>query len=339
MVKQFLDLQGLSALIGKIKSTFLTQSAFNSHVEAQAAKDKAQDDAITGLTTTVGENLAEAKQYADDAVAAQAAIQAATDKAQDDRIKALEDVEIKTLTLNGKAYNGSADVTADYGVNYDSASKKIYLTLDGANVGNGIDATDFLVDGMLEDVDYVVIPDDEQVEGLDAGRYLKFTFNTSEGQTKDPIYVNVTDLVDVYTLTAGEQSTGTYVAVRTVVSQKEGGTKNDWVVKAEINDSALVSTINNMNQAIGLKANSADVYKKDEVYTKGEVDTELAKKANSADVYTKTEVYTKGEVDNALALKADITYVDEEVESLQALLATEAIPVATVESTFDDLMK
>lgn len=334
MAKQFLDLQGLSALIGKIKSTFLTQSAFNQHVQdlaatlesgfsdankyaddavaaqavLQAAKDKEQDDAIAGLTTAAGENLAEAKKYADDAVAAQVAIQAATDKAQDDRIKALEDVEIKTLTLNGKTYNGSADVTADYGVNYDSANKKIYLTLDGANVGTGIDATDFLVDGMLEDVDYVVIPDDEQVEGLDAGRYLKFTFNTSEGQTKDPIYVNVTDLVDVYTLTNGADSMGTYVGVRTVVSQAEGGTKNDWVVKAEINDSALVSTINNMNQAIGTKANSADVYK-------------------------------KGEVDNALALKADLTYVDDEIASLQELLATEAIPTATVESTFEDLMK
>ena len=40
---------------------------------------------------------------------------------------------------------------------------------------------------------------------------------------------------------------------------------------------------------LGTKANSADVYTKSQVYTKGETDTKLGAKANSADVYTKAQ--------------------------------------------------
>lgn len=66
-----------------------------------------------------------------------------------------------------------------------------------------------------------------------------------------------------------------------------------------------------VNDALALKANAADVYAKTEVYTKGEVDAELAKKADKETTYTKTEV------DNALALKADAedVYTKEEVDA------------------------
>lgn len=53
-------------------------------------------------------------------------------------------------------------------------------------------------DGILESVSLIVIPGDENaVEGREEGTYLKFVFNTAAGQ--DPIYVNVTDLIDIYT--------------------------------------------------------------------------------------------------------------------------------------------
>ncbi len=53
-------------------------------------------------------------------------------------------------------------------------------------------------DGILESVSLIVIPGDENaVEGREEGTYLKFVFNTASGQ--DPIYVNVTDLIDIYT--------------------------------------------------------------------------------------------------------------------------------------------
>lgn len=54
-------------------------------------------------------------------------------------------------------------------------------------------------DGILDSVSLVVIPSEgeEVVDGRGEGTYLKFMFNTSSG--KEPIYVNVTDLIDVYT--------------------------------------------------------------------------------------------------------------------------------------------
>lgn len=51
-------------------------------------------------------------------------------------------------------------------------------------------------DGILEQVSLIVIPKDEEPEGYAHGTYLKFVFNTSSG--KNPIYVNVTDLIDIY---------------------------------------------------------------------------------------------------------------------------------------------
>lgn len=54
-------------------------------------------------------------------------------------------------------------------------------------------------DGILDDVSLIVVPTDETAEasGQEPGTYLKFIFNTSAG--KQPLYVNVTDLIDVYT--------------------------------------------------------------------------------------------------------------------------------------------
>lgn len=53
-------------------------------------------------------------------------------------------------------------------------------------------------DGILESVSLIVIPGDENAtDEREEGTYLKFVFNTAAGQ--DPIYVNVTDLIDIYT--------------------------------------------------------------------------------------------------------------------------------------------
>ena len=65
-----------------------------------------------------------------------------------------------------------------------------------------------------------------------------------------------------------------------------------------------------VDNALALKANAADVYTKSEVYTKEEANAELAKKADAETTYSKTEV------DNALALKANSVdvYTKSEVD-------------------------
>lgn len=60
-----------------------------------------------------------------------------------------------------------------------------------------IDYKPFVKDGMLDTVNLVVIPDDEEVtESRPAGTYLKFVFNTSAG--KDAIYLNINEFTDIY---------------------------------------------------------------------------------------------------------------------------------------------
>lgn len=53
-------------------------------------------------------------------------------------------------------------------------------------------------DGILDTVELVVVPSNSEPlgQGREAGTYLKFIFNTSSG--KQPLYVNVTDLIDIY---------------------------------------------------------------------------------------------------------------------------------------------
>lgn len=75
------------------------------------------------------------------------------------------------------------------------------VTGNGTSVSEW-DYTDFyneaVKDGILDNVSLVVVPsqDEPVAEGREAGTYLKFVFNTASG--KLPLYVNVTDLIDVY---------------------------------------------------------------------------------------------------------------------------------------------
>ena len=65
-----------------------------------------------------------------------------------------------------------------------------------------------------------------------------------------------------------------------------------------------------------------DIFNPDNYYDKTAVDALLANKANSADVYSKSEVYTKGEVDEAIA-EIDLSdyYTTAQTDSKLALKA------------------
>lgn len=82
----------------------------------------------------------------------------------------------------------SIDATAG-----DDGKKYIHLNgIGGADLGK-IDIADFVKDGMLTDAELVTNP-----AGQSAGTYIKLTWNTDSGK-KDPMYINVTSLIDIYT--------------------------------------------------------------------------------------------------------------------------------------------
>lgn len=90
-------------------------------------------------------------------------------------------------------------VSADVSIAYDADDKKIYLygkDKTKANAVSSIDCRDFIKDGMLNSAELVTNP-----AGQSAGTYIKLTWNTDSGK-KDPMYINVTSLIDIYTAKA-----------------------------------------------------------------------------------------------------------------------------------------
>lgn len=91
--------------------------------------------------------------------------------------------------------NSAGDLELNVDFKYDKLTKKLVLELING-IGHvktkEIDCTDFIKDGMLESATVEINP-----EGYDAGTYIKLVFNTDAG--KDPVYINVSDLIHEYT--------------------------------------------------------------------------------------------------------------------------------------------
>lgn len=98
-------------------------------------------------------------------------------------------------------------ISATLGLNYDSISKKIQLQGIESEIISEIDATAFIKDGMINAVELVNDPEDQ-----DPGTYIKITFNTDAG--KEPIFLNVTSLIDIYVQGNGISISGKTISVK-----------------------------------------------------------------------------------------------------------------------------
>ena len=118
--------------------------------------------------------------------------------------------EDKVLSLTDKLV--SATVSLEYGDAVSEAlggKKTIKLLGKDSTLISEIDASEFIKDGMLDTVELVKNP-----EGKTAGTYLKLTWNTDSGKT-EPMFINVTDLIDVYTAGIGLNLNGKEFSVNT----------------------------------------------------------------------------------------------------------------------------
>ena len=180
---KYLSHDGLIALWEKISNTFLRDSevvsALTTYGEGQIIT---QEDSVFIQKAKLDEIELALKERMDEIEAAQG-----TNIDNDTIINVEGKLQTNLLLSNDK-------------------DKHILSIVTGDEKGNGTvvsqwDYTEFyneaVKDGILENVSLIVIPDDEQGTGQDAGTYLKFIFNTSAGKT--PLYVNVTDLIDIYT--------------------------------------------------------------------------------------------------------------------------------------------
>ena len=120
------------------------------------------------------------------------------------------EAEDKVLSLTDKLV--SATVSLEYGDAVSEAlngKKAIKLLGKNDTLISEIDASEFIKDGMLDTVELVKNPE-EQTEGT----YLKLTWNTDSGKSA-PMFINVTDLIDVYTAGGGLKLTGKEFSVDT----------------------------------------------------------------------------------------------------------------------------
>lgn len=177
------------------EATAATLYQVKGNYETAGAAATAQAAAIEAAAADATEKADAAKDTAIEAAAADA-----TEKADAAQAAAIEAAATDATT---KADAAKADAIAEAkkyvdaishaaNVDYDEDTKKINLyDANGEKIGEGFDATPFIVDGMLENVNFVDDSDSDAVNTT-----LRFTFNTDSG--KKEIDVDFSEYVDVY---------------------------------------------------------------------------------------------------------------------------------------------
>lgn len=117
---------------------------------------------------------------------------------------------------------------------------------DNSKVIAEVDASAFVVDGMLSSAEIITVDDETELpEGveLSKGKYIKLSWNTDSG--KSNTYVPVADLISEHKVVAGEDVAGEMVIVATnvVESTNENGIKVS-TVNVSVDDTAVKSALN-----------------------------------------------------------------------------------------------
>lgn len=212
------------------------------------------DSQITAATSALAQTIEEAGYQ--NASQVNAAITAATNPINATLTAHTANTEIHVTLANKEAWNAkldAADVEGFFGaVNYDKESKRInfYNTSTGGTVLGYVDATDFIKDGMVSNV--------EIKEVAEKGVCLVITFNGDSG--KQAIEIPISQIFNAdnyYTKSQTDSAIAAYTYDKATIDQKvaEGGT-----------------------------------FDPTQYYDKTATDNLLANKADKATTYTKTEV-------------------------------------------------
>lgn len=116
-------------------------------------------------------------------------------------LKAEDTTALRDVTGQNFIKKNGTNVEGHLNLTYNTETKKINLEGFDSSVIASIDATAFIKDGMINNVELVTDP-----ESHSPGTYLVITFNTDAG--KDAIYLDVSSLINAYQGTNGVQVTG-----------------------------------------------------------------------------------------------------------------------------------
>ena len=216
------------------------------------------DSQITAATSALAQTIEEAGYQ--NASQVNAAITAATNPINETLTAHTANTEIHVTLANKEAWNAkldASDVEGFFGaVNYDKESKRInfYNTSTGGTVLGYVDATDFIKDGMVSNV--------EIKEVAEKGVCLVITFNGDSG--KQAIEIPISQIFNAdnyYTKSQTDSAIAAYTYDKATIDQKvaEGGTFDP----TQYYDKTATDN---------LLANKAD---KSTTYTKNEVDNAI----------------------------------------------------------------
>ena len=306
--KKYLDLEGLKRLVNLIKAKFAPKKGVG---------------AITVDDNGVALKIAETQGNV--TLAQSEAGLTANVVIPDAKVTGVK-ADDKVVSLTEKKLSGTL------GLSYDSENKKIKLTgINKAEIAS-IDATDFIKDGMLKSASFTGAAG----EGGQHKNCIKLVFN-SDGPA-DPIYIDVSSLVDTYTAKAGSGLT---------LNDHEFGIDTSVIATAQsvTNVSNAVSSLSETAvQSASTAAESnyvkATVSKSGTTLTVGatatiqpmataSAETSAPKKglAEASDVKT----YVDAEVAKAKQTGADASAkVDTAIDALNATIISDDAAVATV---------
>ena len=306
--KKYLDLEGLKSLVKLIKAKFAPKKGVG---------------AITVDDNGVALKIAET----------QGNVTLAQSEAGLTANVVIPDAKVTGVKANDSvlALDGTS-LTSTIGLSYDRGNKKIKLTgINNAEIAS-IDAADFIKDGMLKSASFTGAAG----EGGQHKNCIKLVFN-SDGPT-DPIYIDVSSLVDTYTAKAGSGLT---------LNDHEFGIDTSVIATAQ-SVTNLSNTVSDLSgtavQSASAAAESnyvkATVSKSGTTLTVGatatiqpmataSAETSAPKKglAEASDVKT----YVDAEVAKAKQASADASAkVDTAIDALNATVTSDDAAVATV---------
>ena len=176
--------------------------------EGERLMTEAEGAKLAGIAEGAQVNVIEKVIFNGAEVVADAQTKTITLTTPQDVVRGLADGE-NVLSLDSNSGKLGTTLSIEYFKDSADENKpKLRLKgIGGAQVGDAIDISDFVKDGMLSNVEL-----EENPEGK-TGTYLVFTWNEASGKS-EPMYVPVTDLIDVYVAGNGVSIDGKTIAAK-----------------------------------------------------------------------------------------------------------------------------
>ena len=239
-----------------------------------------------------------------------------------DHTARLETLEAKEESVLGVAANDKiltlgADklISAAVSMSYDEENKAIKLYgKDNTELGS-VDATPFIKDGMLDDVEYN--PDNNT---------LTFTWNTESGPKTDEVVLS--DIIEAYTAGAGLELAGNEFAVK-IATDSEG------FLTADANGIKVSGVQNAIDAAKGEAA--TDAQNKADAAKQAAIDDAATKYATTG-ALTELETAIDGRLDTLEAIDHTLYATKAELEPVATAASNAETAVGNLEQRFDEIV-